>query len=346
MNKTDMSAYGLCARYDAASKEYTTGRILSQEKGIYTLISENGENLAEVSGKFLYNAKCPADFPAVGDFVAVTLPDTESRAVIHSVFPRKSAIVRRAAGTDNARQIVAANIDTVFICMSLNNDFNVRRLERYLSVVWDGGANAVIVLTKSDLCHDIEKYKNEVDKVSFGADIIVTTSEDDSCKKLLPYIGFGKTASFIGSSGVGKSTLINRLLGEKRLETNGLRNDDKGRHTTTRRQLFLLDGGGMVIDTPGMRELGLWDADSGLDQSFSDIKKLSEMCRFSDCTHTHEPHCAVLESISNGTLSKERLMSYKKLIAENEYSENADEYTAKKNLKFKDIAKINKNRRK
>ena len=314
MDKIDMSEYGLTEQYKVPSGEYKTGRILSQERGMYFVISEYGERLAEVSGKFRYNVKCASDFPTVGDFVLLDCKENENHAVIHSVLPRKSLFLRKSAGTDNKEQAVAANIDTVFICMSLNNDFNIRRLERYLSAAWDSGAVPVIVLTKSDLCPDEDQFKNKVLQAVYGTDIITTSAKDEnSFKKLIPYISFGKTVTLIGSSGVGKSTLINKLLGEERLKTNGLRNDDKGKHTTTRRELFLLNNGGMVIDTPGMRELGLWDADVGIDKSFSDIEELSSMCRFSDCTHTNEPSCAVLEAISNGTLSYERLLSYRKL---------------------------------
>ena len=178
--------------------------------------------------------------------------------------------------------------------------------------------------------------------------LIVVTSgiEEDGFLKLMPYIVEGKTVAFIGSSGVGKSTLINRLLGEDRLETNGLRNDDKGKHTTTRRELFLLKQGGMVIDTPGMRELGLWNNEEGLDRTFSDIEELTTMCRFTNCSHTGEPGCAVKDAISRGELSEERWFSYLKLKNENRYSENSSDYLAEKKQKFKNIAKFNKNNHK
>lgn len=347
MANINMAAFGLINQYAALAEEYKNdymvGRILSQEKGLYRLINENGEQLAEVSGKFRYNAKNVSDFPAVGDFVLIDCNNMQGHAVIHDILPRKSVFIRKAAGTSHSEQVVAANIDTVFICMSLNNDFNVRRLERYISVAWDSGATPVIVLTKSDLCQSIEQRICDVEKIAMGIDIVVTSGfEEEGCSKLLPYIKDGKTVALIGSSGVGKSTLINRLLGEERLETNGLRNDDKGRHTTTRRELFLLKQGGMVIDTPGMRELGLWDTDEGLDKTFSDIEDLAAMCRFNNCSHTSEPGCAINEAISNGELSKERWLSYQKLKAENRYAENSSDYLAEKNQKFKNIAKFNK----
>lgn len=346
MTKVNMAAYGLTARYAALAQNDQTcqvGRVLSQEKGLYRLITETGERTAAVSGKFRYNALRASDFPAVGDFVVFDLQPGQTDAVIHEVLPRKSVFIRKAAGTGNTQQVVAANIDTVFICMSLNRDFNLRRLERYLSVARNSGATPVIVLTKADLCPDVEPFLSSVRSVAAGADVVVTcAAQEDGCQKLLPYIREGKTVALIGSSGVGKSTLINRLLGEDRLDTNGLRNDDRGRHTTTRRELFLLKTGGMVIDTPGMRELGLWDTDEGLDQSFSDVEALAAQCRFRDCRHMGEPGCAVREAIRKGALSEERLQSYQKLKAENSYAEDTQEYLAQKKQKFKNISKINK----
>ena len=350
MTTVNMASYGLVDQFEALAQEYRAeyqvGRILVQEKGLFRLICESGEKLAEVSGKLRYNAGSASDFPAVGDFVLIDGGEALDRAVIHGILPRKSVFVRKAAGSACTEQVVAANIDTVFICMSLNNDFNLRRLERYLSVAWNSGAIPVIVLTKSDLCGDPERHISAVQEVAAGVDIVVSSgTEPDGYCRLLPYIRPGKTVALIGSSGVGKSTLINRLLGEDRLETNGLRSDDKGRHTTTRRELFLLKQGGMVIDTPGMRELGLWDVDQGLDKSFADVESLAAMCRFHNCSHTGEPGCAVQAAISSGALAEERWRSYQKLNAENRYTENSAEYLAEKRQKFKTIAKINKSAR-
>jgi len=196
-------------------------------------------------------------------------------------------------------------------------------------------------LTKADLCENTDEKLLAAETVTMGADVIVTSAiEQDGYNQVLHYIKEGQTIAFIGSSGVGKSTLINRLLGEDRIGTSGLRNDDKGRHTTTRRELFLLPNGGLVIDTPGMRELGMWDAAGGLDKTFFDVEDLSLQCRFKDCSHTSEPGCAVLSAIESGELSEERWLSYQKLKAENAYAEDSEGYLAAKEKKFKDIAKF------
>jgi len=300
-----------------------------------------------VSGKFRYGAVTLSDYPAVGDFIMMDRNEHGGNAVIHHVLPRKSCFTRKAAGDARQEQIVAANIDTVFLCMSLNNDFNLRRLERYLSVAWDSGAVPVIVLTKADLCDDLEQKQAEVSSIAIGVDVLVTTAlEKDGYNEILPYIAMGKTVAFIGSSGVGKSTLINCLLGEQHLDTNSLRNDDKGRHTTTHRELILLPNGGMVVDTPGMRELGMWDSASGINQTFRDIEELASQCRFKDFSHHNEPGCAVQKGLQDGTLSEERWLSYQKLKIENEYAMDSQSYLAGKEKKFKEIAKINKSNRK
>lgn len=291
-------------------------RVAVQHRDLYRVITAKGEITAEVSGKLSFLAKDIEDFPAVGDWVMVDRQDDHGGyAIIHHILRRKSVFVRRAAGTAQEPQIVAANIDTVFICMSLNNNFNLRRLERYLSVAWDSGATPVVVLTKADLCPDLEAKLAEVYPVALGVDVLVTTSmKDDGYTAVNKYIGQGKTVAFIGSSGVGKSTLINRLLGEDVLATREIDGADKGRHTTTRRQLIMLPSGGVVIDTPGMRELQIESAD--LTKSFADIEELAQQCRFNDCTHQNEPGCAVREAIDKGLLSAARLASWRKLQTE------------------------------
>ena len=306
MNKIDMKEYGLNERFIAESTLYENqniGRIASQDKGLYKLICEKGELKAQISGKFRYNAAVTSDYPAVGDFVIFD-ENEGGNAIINHVLTRKSVFIRKAAGTSNNEQIVASNIDTIFICMSLNNDFNIRRLERYISVGWDSGATPVIVLTKADLCCNYDNTMKELENVAIGIDIIVTSSMNDDISSVKKYIKAGETIAFIGSSGVGKTTIINKLMGEEIFETKGLRNDDRGRHTTTSRELILLPSGGVVIDTPGMRELGLEGAD--LSKAFADIDELSESCKFNDCTHTKEPGCAVRQAVENGLLQEDR----------------------------------------
>ena len=321
-------------------------RVIAQEKGLYKLQSGTEVKSAAVSGKYRYETQTVSDYPAVGDYVIAEWPEDDSHAVITGLFPRKSCFIRKAAGTGKQEQVVAANIDTAFLCMSLNNNFNIRRLERYLSVAYDSGAAPVVVLTKSDLCSDVESKITEVQSAAPGVDVLAISSLDEDYKAVMKYILPGKTVAFIGSSGVGKSTLINKLTGTDSIATREIGNDDKGRHTTTHRELITLQNGAFVIDTPGMRELGMWDSGDGINTAFADLEELSRACKYADCTHTSEAGCAVLRALADGTLDADRLASYRKLKTENDYAADNSRYLEAKRAKFKEIAKINKSGRK
>ena len=321
-------------------------RVISQEKGMYKLQSGMKLKSAVVSGKYRYETQTVSDYPAVGDYVIAEWPEDGSNAVITGLFPRKSCFIRKAAGTGKQEQVVAANIDTAFLCMSLNNNFNIRRLERYLSVTYDSGAAPVVVLTKSDLCSDVKDKITEAQNAAPGVDVLAVSSLDGDYEAVMRYILPGKTVAFIGSSGAGKSTLINKLTGTDSIATQEVGNDDKGRHTTTHRELITLPNGAFVIDTPGMRELGMWDSGDGIEAAFADIEELSRACKYADCTHTAEPGCAVLRALAAGTLDAARLASYRKLKTENDYAADNSRYLEAKRAKFKGIAKINESGRK
>lgn len=317
--------YGLSSRFEQEALLYPglqLARVTSQHRQLYTVMTENGEMQGSVSGKFVYQADNDTTFPAVGDWVMVSQSedgkDEGGRVVIHHVLQRKSVFERKAAGTQHSAQIVASNIDVIFICMSLNNDFNLRRLERYLSIAWESAATPVIVLTKSDLCFDLPDKLAEIETMNMGADVLVTSALDaDVRQQFLPYLGQEKTVVFLGSSGVGKSSLINLLLGKDVLVTQEVGSDDSGKHTTTHRQLFALTAGGVVIDTPGMRELQLETAN--LSRTFEDIEQLALQCKFNNCTHTTEGGCAVQQAMADGVLSEARLENYRKLEKEVQY---------------------------
>ena len=341
MNKLNLYDIGLSERYikEAAlyGDDFHLARVSVQHRDMYKVITKNGEIQAEISGKLNYLATASTEYPAVGDWVLLDRIDDESgNAIIHRILTRKSCFERKAAGTGNERQIIAANIDTVFICMSLNNDYNLRRIERYLAIVWDSSATPVIVLTKSDLCDDITSRLMDIETVALGVDVLVTSSLDsDGYTNILKYLHPGKTIAMLGSSGVGKSTLINKLMGEEVLATNEIRDDDRGRHTTTHRQLLVMPSGGVIIDTPGMRELQIGSAD--LSKSFADIEELAALCHFGDCKHESEPKCAVRKAIEDGELTAGRLGNYKKLQREMVFEERKNTMTAEQSQKQKTI---------
>ncbi|MCM3733060.1 ribosome small subunit-dependent GTPase A [Fictibacillus nanhaiensis] len=322
----NLKSLGWNQTFEEAFKEYENqllvpGRISVEHKGLYDVLTEHGELLGEITGKIRYNATGRHDYPAVGDWVAVQAVPQEGKAYIHGILPRKSKFSRKAAGLTTEEQIVATNVDTVFLVNALNQDFNLRRLERYLLMAWESGAVPVIVLSKADLCEDVQKYIDEVESIAFGVPTFAVSAENETgLDALSSFIKEGETVALLGSSGVGKSTLANKLFGQEVLKTNIIREEDgKGKHTTTHRELLVLEKGGILIDTPGMRELQLWEGDNSLSQSFQDIESFAERCRFRDCTHNNEPGCEVRSAIETGELNDERYNSYLKLQRELAY---------------------------
>ena len=315
-----------------SDSDVAVARVAEENREMYRLLSERGEFMAEVSGKFRHEISSRADFPAVGDWVLASTRSDEGRATIHRVLDRKSKFSRKIAGKKTEEQIVAANIDVVFLVSSLNSEFNLRRLERYVTLAWESGAKPVIVLNKCDLCENAEHFRDESQAAAFGVRVILASAvrgegiaeirelmRSDS-ENTCGVANAAVTAALLGSSGVGKSSLINAILGSELLDTGEARaGDDKGRHTTTTRHLIVASGGGVLIDTPGMRELQLWDGSEGIAQAFGEIEELATQCKFRDCKHENEPGCAVRAAVEDGTLDAERLESFHKLGREEKH---------------------------
>jgi ribosome biogenesis GTPase / thiamine phosphate phosphatase len=301
----------LAAQLEEHAPGLQPGRVTVQHRGAWEIATADEDVLAEITGRFRHVAET-GELPVVGDWVG--LRDGQ----IDAVLPRRSKFSRKTPFTEVSEQVLVANVDVSFLVMGLDErDFNLRRLERYLTTAWEGGTTPVIVLNKADLADDLEAKLAETESVAFGVPVLaVTAVAGEGVGGLLAYLDGAKTGVLLGSSGVGKTTLINALLVDGRYATGPVRNDGRGRHTTTHRELIVLPGGGILIDTPGLRELQLWDADEGLDRAFADIAELVTQCRFSDCAHDTEPGCAVRAALADGSLPVERWESYLKLQRE------------------------------
>jgi ribosome biogenesis GTPase len=287
------------------------GRVSAQHRGEYSVLTELGELRARVAGRLRHEASSGADLPAVGDWVAL------EEQTIHAVLPRRSAFQRKVNLGAAEAQVLAANLDAIFVVTGLDADFSPRRLERYLTLAWESGATPVVVLTKADLCHDPYALLLEAEGVALGVPVhLVSNVTGEGLDELAPHLGPARTVALLGSSGVGKSSLANRLLGHEAQVTKELAEDGTGRHTTTARELFRLPGGALLVDTPGLREVQLWSADDGIEQAFADVDELAVDCRFNDCAHRREPGCAVQAAIDEGHLPRERLQSYRALQRE------------------------------
>jgi ribosome biogenesis GTPase len=306
-----------------AADGLVAGRVSLEHTHIYRVLTAEGELLARVAGRLRHEAAARADFPAVGDWVALEPAAQSGDARIRAVLPRRSRFSRRAAGDPTEEQVVAANIDVVFLISGLDGDFNPRRIERYLLVAWESGATPVVVLNKADLIEDADARIDDVRAVAPAVPVhAVSAKRPESLEPLRGYLAVGQTGALLGSSGVGKSTIANRLMGHDLLRTRDVReSDSRGRHTSSARQLIVLPGGGILIDTPGMRELQLWETGDAMSGAFSDIHDLAGSCRFRDCRHRSEPGCAVLAAVDAGNLPASRLESFHKLQDEQAHHE-------------------------
>jgi ribosome biogenesis GTPase / thiamine phosphate phosphatase len=296
-------------------------RVVSQQRGLWRVVGDFEECWAEPSGKFRKESETGGDWPAVGDWVSVEMRPEKQSAMIQRVLTRRSRFVRKVAGKQIAEQVIVANIDVALIVAALDGDFNVRRIERYLAQCWESGARPAIVLNKADACTESRELAAEIEGIAMGAPIyVVSAKTGEGLDVLEASFRKGQTIVLLGSSGVGKSTLVNWLLQEERQTTHAVReSDSRGRHTTTSRELFMMSSGAMIIDTPGLRELQLWNASEGVTQTFADVDELASKCRFTNCQHQQEPGCAVQAAIRASILDADRLESWRKLQREQEF---------------------------
>ena len=321
-------------------------RVVAVHRERYELVCEHGQ----ISGRLkasTYYADYAEDFPTTGDYVLINYNPTGESPIVKTL-PRTSFFSRRDPDKGRGEQAVAANFDYVFIMQSLNQDFNLKRLERYITSAWQSGATPVLVFTKADLVEDFHEHIEAASDIAFGVDIHAVSAVDGTgIEALASYLQPRKTVVFLGSSGVGKSSLVNRLAGKDIMDVQEIReDDDKGRHTTTHRQLVMLENGAMIIDTPGMRQLGMWSVNSGLGEAFSDVERYFTSCRFSDCQHRAEPGCAVKEALETGELSWERWESYLRLQREAKYADDKEAYMQLQRQRAKSLSKWSKQRSK
>ncbi len=326
----------------------TPARVSLQQKLSYKVMTVDGDFEAVIAGKLRHEAESSSDFPVVGDWVLVEFSEMDGKAIIKHVLPRKTKISRDTSSRKSLKkitdeQVVVANVDTIFLISALDDDLNLRRLERYLALIWDSGASPVLVLNKADVCEDIEAAIQAVHEIAMGVPVhVISAVLSQGIDELRQYIQSGKTIGMLGSSGVGKSTIINKLLGEEKFKIADIGEyKDKGRHTTTHREMVLLPQGGILIDNPGMRAVQVWEGEEGISKSFEDIETFAEQCKFNDCRHINEPDCAVIQAVESGELPRDRYESYLKLLKEQDYRSRKENWATRQNTKkrWKEISK-------